>query len=197
MTKRSIALCGAVLVFAGCGGSDPGGSGAGTASGTVGGTSLTVAEATSITYSGPVCTSGGEQSASLLILLTSFSGLCSAGQSGSAVPNGSMLILSIGNNGDSAQPAIGPGTYTVQLTSDPLMIGLFETVAAGCPSSQSLTGSGTVTLTSVTSSGVSGSYNLSFLDGTGTPNGSLSGSFTTSNCPLTAAQYCATSNSHC
>ncbi len=189
---RWTAMCGAVLLAACGGSSSPAGGGGSTVNGTVGSFSIgSVAEAISVTHSGASCQSATEQEAALYILLSSSGGHCAAAQSGATQPAGNVLELYIANVGSGTQTPIGPGTYTVSFGGQPAMVGIAGTItAAGCQSTVYLSGAGTVTISSVGAGGASGSYNLTFVDSMGAPAGTLTGSFTTSNCAIDAAKVC-------
>ena len=200
MNRIWMAVSAASVLLACGGGSSPGGGGSATVTGTAGGASLSnVAEAISFVYAGPSCKDSSTQNNGFTIYLSSSTGICASAQNNSTPPSGTVLAIIVNNVGSAAQPAIVPGTYNVQLVSNPETSGIFGTLTNGCNTSGNggYAGSGTVTLTSVTSGGVVGSYNFNMVDRSLNANGSLSGNFTTTNCPLTAAQYCAPSTTKC
>jgi hypothetical protein len=195
--NRSIA-CLAISVSTACGGSASGG-GSATANGSAGGISIgTVAEAVSITYNGPDCSNASQQQNGVAILLYSTGGHCAAVQAGSTQPQGNALGLVVENVASSSPSGIGPGTYNVQLVSNPLALGVVYVLGAnGSCTNFFLSGSGTITLTSVSGSGMAGSYNLTFVDRQGNPNGAISGNFTTSNCAIDQSRFCSNATVHC
>ncbi len=200
MTNRSTALF-ALFLLAACGGSGTsGGTGSATVTGTAGGLSIpAVAEAVSIQYAGQSCSNASQQQAGVVISLSSVTGSCAAAQTGGKATAGTHLLLIVDNVGSSAQAQVTPGTYNVSLLSSPVSIADISKVDAnGCSGNNSyLSGSGSITITSINSGGVSGSYNLTFVDSSGNPNGTLSGTFTAPNCAVDASKVCASSSSSC
>jgi hypothetical protein len=195
MANRWMAVCGACALAACGGGGSGGGGGNGSTSGTVGSNSLgSVAEAVSIQQTGPFCVNGspnGTQTSELIVFLSSTGGHCTAAESGVAGPAATNVIIAIFASGSSTPPAIGAGTYTIGGNANlGVLAEIVQVDANGCSNNTgTLASAGSVTITSASSSGVSGTFTFSsFVDHTGAAvSGSLSGSFTTSNCgpPIT------------
>jgi hypothetical protein len=205
MLNRWWIVCGACVLFA-CGGSGGGGGGggSGSATGTVGSVSFSsVAEAVSVAISGPVCVNGspsGTLSSELVIVLSDVAGHCGSASSGGAAPAGTELIIVVAASGSSQPAAIAAGTYGATAGANPAAGAfLLKLDGNGCANgTTSYSASGSVTLTAVSDSGATGTYNFSFVDSsTGAANGSLSGSFTSSNCgPPVSNTSCASSTGH-
>ena len=188
---RWTAVCGAIVLAACGGGSTPGGGG-GTVNGTVGNVSLgNIVEAASIVYNGPECQNSSNQQASVYVFLSTTGGHCAAMQAGSQQPAGNVLVLGVNASGSTAPAPIAPGTYNVVLLGNPSAFGLAGTISsAGCESAGYISASGTVTLTTVSSSSVAGSYNITFIDNGGNTAGTLSGSFDAATCNVDASKVC-------
>lgn len=188
----------AVALLAACGGGgSPGGIGSGSVSGTVGAVTFgSIVEAASFSYAGADCHDASAQIASAYISLSTTAGHCAAFQAAGKQPAGDVLILGVNRSGSSAQAAIAPGTYSVVFLGNPSGFGIAGTLtSAGCESASYLSASGTVTLTSVSGSGMAGSFNINFVDGSGNPAGTLTGSFDAANCPVDTSKFCASTAS--
>ena len=192
---RWMSLCGAA-VLAACGGGTS--SASAVVNGTVGGNSFgAVAEAASFSYSGPECQNASNRQASVYLMLANTGGHCAAFQSGGTQPAGNLLLLGVNASGSTQPLPIGPGVYNVVFLGNPSAFGIAGTVAAaGCQSASYLSGSGTLTLATVNGSGMSGSYDLKFIDGNGNPAGELSGSFNTTSCAVDASKVCSVTQLH-
>ena len=194
--NRRTAILAAASLLAACGGSTAA-AGTGTVSGTVGSISFNhVADAAFATYSGAACPPNASNSISAFaVVLSSGTGLCSQEQVGSD-PNGPMLGLAVAAEASGSTPpaAIGPGTYNLTISASQVNIGVLENVVNGSCASNSgyLAASGTITITSLTSSTAIGSYSVSFVDGNGNPAGTLSGTFNAPLCAVT--QHCTSPN---
>jgi hypothetical protein len=183
--------------LAACGGSSTSAGGSGSASGTVNGVSLTsVAEAVSAVYSGADCKDSSKQEGALFILLGSNGGICSSAQS-TGKYTGTLLVMEIANNATATAQPIVPGTYPITIAANPTSIAIFGQETNGCETNSYLSGSGSITITSASSSGAKGTYDITFLNDTGGTAGSLSGSFDTVNCNLNQAQVCNAGSSTC
>jgi hypothetical protein len=122
-----------------------------------------------------------------------------AAQAGAKYPAETQLLLFVYNTGSSTQAAVTPGTYDVSLLSSPSAAGAIAQIDAnGCSNnSGGLSGSGTITITSVDSSGVAGSYNLNFVNASGGSAGSLSGTFDAPNCAVDTSKFCNATKGSC
>ncbi len=190
------AMAAALLVACG-GGGTPSGGGTATVTGAAGSLSIAqAAEAVSFTYAGAGCSDPSKQEASLVILISGAAGHCAGAKAGKGGPAGNVLGLQIVAIGSGAQAAIGAGTYPVTATGS--SGAAFASLdATGCATNAYAATSGTITLTSVSSSGVSGSYSLSFVDGNNAPAGTVTGSFQTAACSVDGAVFCGATANHC
>jgi hypothetical protein len=190
-----------LLAACGGGGAASFANGSGTVSGTVTGYPITsVAEVGSAAYVGAGCPQATgtppAYEAALFIYLSSSAGVCSAYLNSGTQPSGTSLLIAIETAGSTPQAAIGPGTYQVNFganTTAPIMVA--GVGPNGCSANGDLSGSGSVTITSVSSSGASGSYNLTFVGSGGAAAGTLTGNFTAGNCGIT--NFCTASKSSC
>ena len=209
--NRIVAVCAAAFLAA-CGGSttsNQSNGGSGTVTGTL--TSQdgnnthfslpTVAEADFVSYAGPSCPGGSAsypQEAALIIYLSSVSGICHAFQNGGAAPLGSSLQLLVYTGGSTAQSPIGPGTYSASLTTAPYAIFAAGPTCGTGTGYYAGTGS-TVTISSVTSSTITGTFNLTMYGDTcnncSGNAGTLTGSFSANSCSLPATSYCSAASS--
>jgi hypothetical protein len=195
----AVGVAGAASAIA-CGGATtgPGGSGgSGTVSGTVAGTTFVVAsevaavEPVSLTCSGfggpdaggQTCTSNGQE---VVVVLTNRADATCAAIQAEATTHQSLSFADLDVLGlvvATSTGTIAPGTYQVAPTISVATPGAsvtFEVTDGTCGVKlNALAQSGTVTLTSLDATGVSGSYDVSF----GT-QGSFSGSFDVAMCAL-------------
>jgi hypothetical protein len=111
------------------------------------------------------------------ISLADFNGLCADFTNAHSPANATLLSLAIA----STSP-INPGTFNVGALSIPAASGIFEKTDANCHTAvvAQATG-GTVTLTSVSGSSASGSFDVTFPDA-----GHMTGSFSAGNCAALA-----------
>ncbi len=152
-----------------------------------------VAEGDSITYTGTEC--GGTEAASFaFVLLSDRGGACAGIETGGAVADSNVLILSVSGtpatSGGSA-PSIGAATYTI---GTPLVDASGNNFAAGaevaryssaCSQTDIVSTSGTISVTSISGGVISGSYDVHF-----GASGHLSGTFGAPACSLTPTQFC-------
>lgn len=137
---------------------DAGPSGANAVHGSVAGVSLAAASALAIDYS----TSTGAPR--IAIAISTHANLCSLAGSPA---NATTLDLDVDAAG---QPSLGPGTYAI---ATPLVSATIVRADATCQQtlSDAHAGSGTITITTIDSTHVAGSFSLKF------PSGSLDGTF--------------------
>jgi len=145
---------------------------------------------------------GPPNESNLQIVIGSRGGLCNSVTGGKVPSNLTYLGFNIysfwegGGSLPAQAPPLGALTYTIGNTA-PDANGFFVSVSASLNQSDSSCQiiqssradaiSGTITLTSLSSTGVTGSFNLSF------NGGSLTGTFAPITCILTQAQQCASS----
>ncbi|MBS2020850.1 MAG: hypothetical protein JST92_00445 [Deltaproteobacteria bacterium] len=170
-----------------CGGSDSTSTSSGSVSGDVFGTSFpSVAEVEAVRYGALACTSSDMPSSILDLTLDSTTGNCVALGDGRTLPSDTRLrfIITLAANTDVSATTylLDGGKGQAELTrSDP---------TCGTPVDYKATG-GTLTLSSVTDSGVAGSFRVTFSDGSSTAT--LVGSFTSGTCAPSTEKYCSTS----
>jgi hypothetical protein len=189
----------AVSLLAACGGSSTPQSigGAGTVSGIVGGVPPPiVTEAVSVIYSGADCHDSTKQASAVYIMLGSRGGMCAAAQ-GNGTYTGTLLMVEVANNATASAQPITPGTYDINIGANPVALSIYGRQSNGCNTTSLLSGSGTITITSVSAAGAKGSYEISFVNGQSQPAGTLSGTFDTVNCSLNQAQACSAGSSSC
>jgi hypothetical protein len=183
MTKVLVVLATALSLSA-CGGEST--AGIGTVTGSVGGLSMDhAAEAISIYSGAPTCLTGSSNPGSYLsITIDDRGSACPAIQQVEALAHATMLHFQIILNSGGA---IKPGTYLIsQPYTGPLSRLFDEAVASfGRTTEDCLSAGvafdatgGTLTIDALDASGVAGSFQLDFAEG------SLSGSFTTANCTV-------------
>lgn len=193
---------------AACGGTttSPGGAtGSGTVSGgtgEVGALNFKVNDAASFTFSGQAC-SGSDQQTGAIIILSSATGVCASAQNASAkTPDGQYLVLTLVNDGTSAQPALTTGTFQVHIGPPmPEFLGDMEQSTNGCVKGNPAytTGSGSITISSIDANGISGSYSLTFVESANIANaaGTLNGTFTAPNCAVPHSFICSAGSAAC
>lgn len=179
------------LILAACGGSDavsypP--TGSATSSGALRGDTLAPTDAVSGTVT---TTSNGTSSNISAVVITNETGVCGEALAGTASKSKFILIFALAelSSSGSAAPASGPGSFTVVTTSAGSATRIAavsyqktddscHTVAASIATGKS----GTVTLNAVSSSQLSGSYDITFDSGD-----RVTGTFTAANCAAFAA----------
>ncbi len=182
----------------GAGGGSAGGAGGGSANevdGGVHGISIpTVAEATSLVVD-PNC-SGTQTLPSVLalVILDTQAGLCASFTSHVDPASNTVLRLSIGAvalNGSTSAVAITPGSYTINNLTP--VNGLLATAVANLSRTDAQCGvtadvsasSGSITVDTIASRGLTGSFNLQF------GGDALSGTFDAPDCGVSQLTYCA------
>jgi hypothetical protein len=196
-TAAALSLC---LCATACGGDATGSS---SITGTVSGLAFsTIGDSEGLQMSA-TCTRGTSTgSVSMIgVAITDTGGQCAALQAGAVTKNTQMLslIVATGVAGTTA-PALGTGTYSIgtsQTTSSYTITSATvekRDAACGATVSQEAT-SGTITISALSGSSISGSVNLTF------PSGTLSGSFNAAVCSVSqsvAQSFCSdTSTSTC
>lgn len=204
--KSSIIVV-AAAAFA-CGGTSGGST---SVSGTVGGASLgSVVDTQAVVVTNGSCDNSHPTGNLLIVVLSSTAGVCADVTAAKSPPNTTSLQLLVStfwvnpSTTGAAPPANSPAlelnkAYPINgnintATKDANGFGVvatagFDSTDATCNSKLASGGqnatSGSVTLTSLSSSGVSGTFSLTFSSGT------LTGSFSSGNCGLGTAQICA------
>ncbi len=159
------------------GGSGSVGSGGSSAGGSGGVPTLTVND--QIAGTGTAALTTGGTGYITLVGLSSATGLCSALSADANTNFASATTFFIAVVGTSA---IGPGTYdiypsTAAMPTLPAAIGGYNVTTSSCASAATASGtSGTITIASVTSSTVAGTYDVTF------PDGTMQGSFSAPIC---------------
>jgi hypothetical protein len=197
----------AAAAFA-CGGTDA--SLSTSVSGTVGGVSLgSVVDTQALVLNNGSCDGSSPTSNFVAVELASTAGICSGVSANRSTPNATTLALLVTTfwvapAGTTTPPANAPAlqlntAYPINnnLNTAPkdsngfgvAATATFQSTDAACNSKLSSGGEnatgGSVTLTSISSSGVSGTFSLTFATGT------LTGSFSSGNCGLNTSQVCA------
>jgi hypothetical protein len=156
------------------------GSGGNTATGSVNGVSLTVAGSLALT--GTLALQDGGVAQTLVVGLSSadLSSFCAAAQMYSNTDIASTTTLTVGALVLGSTP-VGPGTYTIDSDAGTSTgEGALSQTNATCQDTvHDQATSGTVTITSASSTNVTGTYDLTFA------GGSMSGSFSAGVCPIT------------
>ena len=194
--SRIAALC-APLGLIACGGGNGSGGGA-TLTGTVAGTTLTVTDQSAFSGTG---TCNGNTATVVAVNLANVTGQCSAAQASKATKNTTSLTLILVLPGGGT---IGPGTYQIvnPPAGTPVAVAAFDKTDDSCNPTLTANGSttkaslsangGTVTISAISSSAVSGNFALTFGGG-----GTLAGGFNAAICNFSIDKICASSGSTC
>jgi hypothetical protein len=164
-------LVACLLALTACSSTTHVGGGSGAVNGTVAGNSLAPSDTVAIIGSQ---NSSGVNVQYAAIVLSDVGAMCTRLTNHQAAPNGTGLALVVGTSAALVQP----GTYTINAHGAETATAEFAKVDAKCQSTlmDAATG-GTVTITTFSTSEVSGAFQLTF------PDGSLSGSFDAPACP--------------
>jgi len=192
----------------GSGGGAGGGSGGGSqVTGSVDGGSLPqIAEAGSLQIS-PFCGPTAQSvppAAGALIFLDSRGGLCRSFTTLAQESDNTVLVLSViavELVSDSTPPAVVPGTYQIggalREGANPAFTASaqFSQSDANCQSTQAVASGGSITIATIDSTGITGTFDVQFSDANGGSAGELSGSFDAPGCAVTQDQFCAAEGS--
>jgi hypothetical protein len=152
--------CAAIVV--GCGGSSGGGGGGGgggaTVSGTLGGQAVATTDQVGLVGTE---TTNGTTVAFAAAVITNLPGACAIAQSNGNPRNSQTLVLEVGEEGT----AVPPGTYSIGGTTT-VALATFVAQDDTCTQTAQDTGtSGTITITTASSTEVAGSFDVTFNTG--------------------------------
>jgi hypothetical protein len=142
------------------------------------GHTLSVKSAISVVLQGHQANGGDARE--LWVVLADYGNACQIAGEGGNKANSTTLVVTAGAGGS----AVPPGTYSVETSTVPSASGNFTALGAGCdPLAGGYASGGTVTVTSISASSASGTFDLSFpADCPECPKGHLTGSFNAPTC---------------